>query len=202
MVRSNLYQKVQNSGSSTWCWPETHQRAVEAGGSETPKEPQLCCQQEDGRNAYHSRISIFNQNTHIDKFLMTDVQECIDKIGRMWDSIFSTFDLTSSFCVNSTMPKIHGLHPTRVGLSGVSGSFHKLMEIFIHNLTNILAYIKDLLVHTKDHNKHLEIWNNSSFGWEDMDWRSTCQNPSQEQWVPANPPRNHTWHGQAQGRGW
>jgi hypothetical protein len=44
-----------------------------------------------------------------------------------------------------------------MGLLGVPGSFQRLMEIVIHNLTNILAYINDLLVHTKDHNKHLEI---------------------------------------------
>ncbi len=31
------------------------------------------------------------------------------------------------------------------------------MEIVIHNLSNILAYIDDLLVHTKDHGKHLEV---------------------------------------------
>jgi hypothetical protein len=31
------------------------------------------------------------------------------------------------------------------------------MEIVIHNLSNILAYIDNLLVHTKDHGKHLEV---------------------------------------------
>jgi hypothetical protein len=31
------------------------------------------------------------------------------------------------------------------------------MEIVIHNLSNILAYIDGLLVQTKDHGKHLEI---------------------------------------------
>ena len=44
-----------------------------------------------------------------------------------------------------------------MGLLGAPGLFQRLMEIVIHNLTNILAYIDDLLVHTKDHNKHLEI---------------------------------------------
>ncbi len=31
------------------------------------------------------------------------------------------------------------------------------MEIVIHNLSNILAYIDDLLVYTKDHGKQLEV---------------------------------------------
>ena len=32
-----------------------------------------------------------------------------------------------------------------------------VMEIVIHNLSNSLTYIDDLLVHTKDHGKHMEI---------------------------------------------
>jgi hypothetical protein len=44
-----------------------------------------------------------------------------------------------------------------MGLLGAPRSFQRLMEIVIHNLSNILAYIDDLLVHTKDHGKHLEI---------------------------------------------
>jgi hypothetical protein len=44
-----------------------------------------------------------------------------------------------------------------MGLLGAPGLLQRLMEIVIHNLTNILAYIDDLLVHTKDNNKHLEI---------------------------------------------
>ena len=46
-----------------------------------------------------------------------------------------------------------------MGLLGAPGSFQRLMEIVIHNLSNILAYIDDLLVHTKDHGKHLEVLN-------------------------------------------
>jgi len=44
-----------------------------------------------------------------------------------------------------------------MGLLGAPGSFQRLMEILIHILSNILAYIDDLLVHTKDYGKHLEI---------------------------------------------
>ena len=44
-----------------------------------------------------------------------------------------------------------------MGLLGMPRLFQRLMEMVIHNLTNILAYIDNLLVHTKDHNKHLEI---------------------------------------------
>jgi hypothetical protein len=40
---------------------------------------------------------------------------------------------------------------------GAPGSFQQLIEIVIHNLSIILAYIEDLLVHAKDHGNHLEI---------------------------------------------
>jgi hypothetical protein len=115
-------------------------------------------------------IRAINQNTHVDKYSMQDVQECIDEIGRMGSSIFSTIDLTSGLwqmmlnpeCRKYTAFTLPGLeqfewNTSPMGLLGVPGSFQRLMEIVIHNLTNILAYIDDLLVHTKDHNKHLEI---------------------------------------------
>ena len=43
-----------------------------------------------------------------------------------------------------------------MGLLGAPGSFQRLMEIVIHNLKNIIAYIDDLLVHTKTHEEQLD----------------------------------------------
>jgi hypothetical protein len=42
-------------------------------------------------------------------------------------------------------------------LLGAPGSFQQLKEIVIHNISNILAYIDNLLVHTKNHGKQCEI---------------------------------------------
>jgi hypothetical protein len=50
------------------------------------------------------------------------------------------------------------------------------MEIVIHNLSNILAYIEDLLVHTKDHCKHLEILD-ELFTRLRKHGQETCPNP-------------------------
>jgi hypothetical protein len=44
-----------------------------------------------------------------------------------------------------------------MGLLGSPGSFLQHMEIVIPNLSNTLANTDDLLVHIKDHRKHLEI---------------------------------------------
>jgi hypothetical protein len=38
-----------------------------------------------------------NQNSHIDKYSMKEITECISDIGRANSSIFSTLDLTSGF---------------------------------------------------------------------------------------------------------
>ena len=101
---------------------------------------------------------------------MRDVQECIDEIGRAGSSIFSMIDLTSGFwqmmlspeCRKYTAFTIPGVsqfewNALPMGLLGAPRSFQRLMEMVIHNLSNILAYIDDILVHTKDHGKHLEI---------------------------------------------
>jgi hypothetical protein len=44
-----------------------------------------------------------------------------------------------------------------MGLLGAPGSFQQLMEIVIHNLSNILAYIDELLGHTTDHANYIEF---------------------------------------------
>jgi hypothetical protein len=95
----------------------------------------------------------------VDKNSMRDVQECIDKIGRAGSSLFSTIDLTSGFwqmilnpeCRNNTaftIPRVRQFewNTLPMGLLGAPGSFQRLMEIIIHNLSNILAYIDNLLV--------------------------------------------------------
>jgi hypothetical protein len=38
-----------------------------------------------------------NQNSHIDKYLIKEITECIGDIGRANSTIFTTLDLTSGF---------------------------------------------------------------------------------------------------------
>jgi hypothetical protein len=94
-----------------------------------------------------------NQQTMVNKYSMRDVQECIDESGRAGSSIFSTIDLTSGFCQMMLSPEcrkytalmIPGVgqfewNASPMGLLGAPGSFQRIIEIVIHNLSNILAY--------------------------------------------------------------
>jgi hypothetical protein len=44
-----------------------------------------------------------------------------------------------------------------MGLLGCPASFQRLMEGMLRNISNIIVYIDDLLVHTKTHEDHLKV---------------------------------------------
>jgi hypothetical protein len=110
-----------------------------------------------------------NQHSHIDKYSIKEINECIEDIGRANSSIFTTLDLTSGFWQMKLDPESQPLTaftiPSRgqfhwitspMGLLGCPASFQRLMEQVLRGLQNILIYIDDMLVHTDTHEKHLE----------------------------------------------
>ena len=162
--------------------PEAHRKAVEDHVKELLKlgvvrpsrskynSPVFIVTKKDGGLRIVQDFRALNQKTLVDKYSMRDVQECIDEIGRAGSTIFSAIDLTAGFwqmllepeCRKFTAFTLPGVgqfewNASPMGLLGAPGSFQRLMEIVIHNLKNVIAYIDDLLVHTKDHNQHLEI---------------------------------------------
>jgi Reverse transcriptase (RNA-dependent DNA polymerase) len=110
-----------------------------------------------------------NQHSHIDKYSMKEINECIGDIGRAYSSIFTTLDLTSGFWQMKLEPESQPLTaftiPSRgqfhwitspMGLLGCPASFQRLMEQVLRGLQNILIYFDDVLIHTDTHEKHLE----------------------------------------------
>ncbi len=86
-----------------------------------------------------------NQNSHIDKYSMKEITECIGDIGRANSTIFTTLDLTSGFwqmqldedsqkLTAFTIPNRGQFHwiTSPMGLLGCPASFQRLMEQVIH----------------------------------------------------------------------
>jgi putative transposase len=111
-----------------------------------------------------------NAQTHIDKYSMLDVTECIAEIGRSGSGIFTTIDLTGGFWQMLLHPKSRPYTAFTVpgqgqyqwvtspmGLLGCPASFQRLMETVVKGIPNVLVYIDDLLLHSEDHPTHLQL---------------------------------------------
>jgi hypothetical protein len=111
-----------------------------------------------------------NQPSHIDKYSLKEINECIGDIGRANSSIFSTLDLTSGFwqmqleegsqpLTAFTIPGCGRFHwiTSPMGLLRCLASFQRLMEQVLRGLQNVLIYIDDVQVHTDIHERHLQV---------------------------------------------
>ena len=110
-----------------------------------------------------------NSETFVDKYSMQDVNECVAEIGRSGSTIFSTLDLTSGFWQMQLHPEakkttaftIPGLGQfcwkvAPMGLLGSPASFQRLVETVLKDISNVIVYIDDLIIHTSTHRKHRE----------------------------------------------
>jgi hypothetical protein len=93
-----------------------------------------------------------NNHSHIDKYSMKEITECIGNIWCANSTIFSTLDLISGFW---QMQLDEGLQPltaftiqgkgqyhwvtSPMGLLGCPASFQRLMETVLQNINNVLV---------------------------------------------------------------
>ena len=109
-----------------------------------------------------------NEASYDNKYSIKEIQECIDNIGRMKSTTFSTLDLTSGFwqmalkksSQDQTAFSVPGRGRfcwlvTPMGLKGSPASFQRLMDTVMEGLPNTQTYIDDCLIHSQDEVRHL-----------------------------------------------
>jgi hypothetical protein len=104
------------------------------------------------------------------KYSMKEITECIGNIGQANSTIFSTLDLTSGFCKMQLDERSQSLTAFTIpgqgqyqwitlpmGLLGCPVSFQCLMEGVLRNISKVIVYNDNLLVHTKTPEDHLKM---------------------------------------------
>ena len=102
-----------------------------------------------------------------DKYVMREVQDCIDEIGLRRSTVFSTIDLTSGFWQQPLLPSCRPYTAFTVpgrgrfewvtmpmGLHGAPSSFSRLMDRVMRSLPGVLTYLDDVLVHSPTFQQH------------------------------------------------
>ena len=152
--------------------PDAHSQEVKLGVVQPARSkfnsPIFAVAKKNGGIRLVQDFRALNAQTHIDKYSMKDVSECIGEIGRSGSSIFSTIDLTGGFWQMLLQPKSRpytaftvlgkGLFQwvaSPMGLLGYPSSFQRLMETVVRGLQNVIVYIDDLLLHSSTHDEHI-----------------------------------------------
>jgi hypothetical protein len=163
--------------------PEAHQNFIEQSLEEWLKlgvvkhsnslynSPIFCVPKKQGQGLRVVQdFRELNNHSHIDKYSMKEITECIGDIERANSTIFSTLDLTSGLwqmqledksqqLTAFTIPGRGQFHwiTSPMGLLGCPASFQRLMEGVLRNISNVIVYIDDLLVHTQTHEEHIKV---------------------------------------------
>ena len=102
-----------------------------------------------------------------DKYSIRPIDQCIEEVGMAGSKIFSCLDLKSGFWqmllkeqarpyTAFTVPGVGQFQwvTAPMGLMGSPASFSRLMEVVMRDLSNIITYIDDCLVHSRTHAEH------------------------------------------------
>ena len=96
-----------------------------------------------------------------DRYTIREVRDCVDEISLHGSQVFSTIDLTSGFwqqsLEKSSCPYTVFTVPGKgTRYQGSPASFACLIDYCMREITGVLTYIDDVLVHCSDHPSQLE----------------------------------------------
>jgi len=111
---------------------------------------------------------LLNHRSIPDKYSIRTIDQCLEEIGRSGSKLFSCLDLTNGFwqlkLSDASRPFTAFTIPgkgqfqwkvTPQGLMGAPASFSRLMDLIMSDAENIITYIDDVLVHSRDHASHI-----------------------------------------------
>jgi len=109
-----------------------------------------------------------NQASHVDKYSIRSVEECLQEVGTAQGKIFSCLDQRSSFwqlpldgaVKHTTAFTVPGMGQYQwlaapMGLMGSPSTYSRLMDKVLLDLPQAIAFIDDVLVHSKDADTHI-----------------------------------------------
>lgn len=110
-----------------------------------------------------------NDACYDDRYIIREVQQCIDEIGQRGSRIFSSLDLTSGFWQLSLHPDSRPMTAftvpgrgrfewvtTPMGLHGSPSSFARMMDHIMAGIPGVITYMDDILVHSPNMETHIE----------------------------------------------
>ena len=115
-------------------------------------------------------MRLVNEISHCTNFRVRCVQECIDEVSQHHSCIFSTLDISSAFyqiglevesrpLTSFTIPGRGSFQFCKLpmGLHGSPASLSRVTNFIVRDLAAVIAYLDDLIAHSKDHATHLEL---------------------------------------------
>jgi hypothetical protein len=131
--------------------------------------PIFCVPKKDGQGICTVLdYRMLNSRSLLSLYSVCTINECIEVIGRANSKVFSAADVSNAFWTLSTrasdrpytaftIPGTGQFQWCRMaqGLPGSPGYFSRLMDLIMAGAENVLTYIDDLLVHSKNHSEHL-----------------------------------------------
>jgi hypothetical protein len=154
--------------------------------------PIFCVPKKDGQGIRTVLdYQMLNSRSLLSLYSVRTIDECIEFIGRANSKVFSAADVSNAFWTLSTrasnypntaftIPGTGQFQWCRMaqGLAGSLGYFSRLMDLIMAGAENVLTYIDDLLVHSKNHSDHLIHLANALDRWGRLTYALTSQSAS------------------------